>query len=279
MNPQAKLKSSTDGTKVLKINKIDDEQEVSPPPFSLLYFDVQTFSGKFTFDDPIRMIKVRYESGDSKENGEHVSFQSNAENTIIQDFSNYVIDKDPDIIVCVGEFESKIFHYLFTRIKRLGLNLQLGREVSADDFMNLKRPLSEWIKGRICLESSDRSGGINRQQQHPAFNGFGFAGLIERLRFGFVPLGMASRYGINRLIDSRNCYELIQRGFVISKNNHSGGSKNNNNNHERIRTLEELVSRDKGGMIISPQVGLHENVVALDYDSEYANLIVNHNKL
>jgi DNA polymerase elongation subunit (family B) len=89
---------------------------------------------------------------------------------------------------------------------------------------------------------------------------------------------MTSRYGINRLIDSRNCYELIQRGFVISKSNHSGGSKNNkNNNHKRIRTLEELVSRDKGGMIISPQIGLHENVVALDYDIEYANLIVNHN--
>src|SRR5919198_4638120 len=30
-------------------------------------------------------------------------------------------------------------------------------------------------------------------------------------------------------------------------------------------------------MIISPQIGLHENVLALDYDSEYANLIVNHN--
>ena len=30
-------------------------------------------------------------------------------------------------------------------------------------------------------------------------------------------------------------------------------------------------------MIISPQVGLHENVVSLDYDSEYANLIMNHN--
>ena len=54
--------------RLLRITKIDDEQEVSPPPFSLLYFDVQTFSGKFTFDDPIRMIKVRYESGDSKEN-------------------------------------------------------------------------------------------------------------------------------------------------------------------------------------------------------------------
>jgi DNA polymerase elongation subunit (family B) len=30
-------------------------------------------------------------------------------------------------------------------------------------------------------------------------------------------------------------------------------------------------------MIISPQTGLHENVVVLDYDNEYANLIVNHN--
>jgi DNA polymerase elongation subunit (family B) len=275
IEPTSKVKVEYDGTKLLRISKIDDEQEVSPPPFSLLYFDVQTFSGKFTFDDPIRMINVRYESSDSKENEEHVSFQSNAENIILQDFSNYMLTKDPDIIVCKSESESKIFHYLFSRIKKLGLNLQLGREVSADDLMNLKRPLSSWIKGRICLESSDGNGGINRQ--HSTFDNFGLAGLIERSKFGFVPLRIAARYGINRLIDSRNCYQLIQRGFVISKNNHSSESKNSNNNHERIRTLEELVSRDKGGMIFSPQVGLHENVVSLDYDSEYANLIVNHN--
>ena len=47
--------------------------------------------------------------------------------------------------------------------------------------------------------------------------------------------------------------------------------------HEHIRTIEELVSSDKGGMIISPQTGLHENVMVLDYDNQYANLIVNHN--
>jgi DNA polymerase elongation subunit (family B) len=48
-------------------------------------------------------------------------------------------------------------------------------------------------------------------------------------------------------------------------------------NHEHIRTVEQIVSGDKGGMIISPQIGLHEDVLALDYDNEYANLIVNHN--
>ena len=30
-------------------------------------------------------------------------------------------------------------------------------------------------------------------------------------------------------------------------------------------------------MISSPQVGLHENVVVLDYENEYANLILRHN--
>jgi len=171
----------------------------------------------------------------------------------------------------MGESESKIFHYLLTRIKKLGLNLQFGREVSAND-LNLKRRVSSWIKGRICLESSDGGGGRINVTQQPALVSFGLAGLIERSRFGFLPLGIAARYSINRLIDSRNCYELIQRGFVISKKNYAS----NNNSHERIRTLEELVSRDKGGMIIYPQIGLHENVVSLEYDSEYANLIVNH---
>ena len=49
------------------------------------------------------------------------------------------------------------------------------------------------------------------------------------------------------------------------------------NNHEHIRTVDQIVSGDKGGMIISPRIGLHEDVLALDYDNEYTNLIVNHN--
>ena len=73
---------------------------------------------------------------------------------------------------------------------------------------------------------------------------------------------------MNRLVDSRNCYELIQRGFVIPRSN---------NNHERIRTLDEIIAKDKGGMIFSPRVGLHENVVVLDYENEYANLILKNN--
>src|SRR5207249_656845 len=51
-------------------------------------------------------------------------------------------------------------------------------------------------------------------------------------------------------------------------------SRENNNNREPIRTLEQINSNDKGGMIFSLRVGLHENVAVLDYENEYANLIV-----
>jgi DNA polymerase I len=73
---------------------------------------------------------------------------------------------------------------------------------------------------------------------------------------------------MNRLVDSRNCYELIQSGFLIPRSN---------NNHEDIRTLDEIIAKDKGGMIFSPRVGLHENIIVLDYENEYANLILNNN--
>ena len=39
--------------------------------------------------------------------------------------------------------------------------------------------------------------------------------LVEKARFGYLPLKLASRYGMIRLIDSRITYELLQREFVI----------------------------------------------------------------
>lgn len=95
--------------------------------------------------------------------------------------------------------------------------------------------------------------------------------LIEKARFSFLPLKLASKHGMLKPIDSRITYELLQRNFVIPR------KKSISTHHEQIRTLEEIVDMDKAGMIISPEIGLHENVAVLDYDNEYANLIVNHN--
>ena len=157
-------------------------------------------------------------------------------------------DEDPDILLFEGNhFANTILDYLFVRMEKLGLSLHLGREkTKATLSASFKSPRRDWIKGRLALSS--RIVG----KYSSTLDKFGSAGLIELCRFGFLPLDLAAKYGMNRLIDSRNCYELIQRGYVIPKRRL--------NNHEHIRTIEELVSNDRGGMIISPQTGLHENV-------------------
>ncbi|HXW12602.1 MAG TPA: DNA polymerase domain-containing protein [Nitrososphaeraceae archaeon] len=95
--------------------------------------------------------------------------------------------------------------------------------------------------------------------------------MVEKARFSYLSLQLASTYGMLKLIDSRVTYELIRRNFVIPKLNTVS------KHHEEIRTLENIIEMDKAGMIISPQVGLHDNVAVLDFNDEYANIITGHN--
>jgi DNA polymerase elongation subunit (family B) len=95
--------------------------------------------------------------------------------------------------------------------------------------------------------------------------------MVEKARFSYLPLKLASKYGMLRLIDSRITYELIRRNFVVPKKNTVA------QHHEEIRTLENIIEMDKAGMIISPQIGLHENVAVLDFNDEYANIIIRNN--
>ena len=46
---------------------------------------------------------------------------------------------------------------------------------------------------------------------------------------------------------------------------------------ERFKSARTLQAADRGGTILSPDVGLHENVAALDFASLYPNLICEHN--
>jgi DNA polymerase elongation subunit (family B) len=162
---------------------------------------------------------------------EEVLFEGE-EGAILKEFYDYLQREDTDILISTN----KLLDHLLARMSVYGLDL--GRESGTH--------------GRVCLEPS-----------------LDLPLLIERARFGILPLQMASGYGMNRLIDGRNCFELIQRGFVISSSKYQ--------HYDSIRTVEEIYANDKGGMIFSPQVGLHENVVVLDYENEYANLILRHN--
>jgi hypothetical protein len=172
------------------------------------------FLKKISPEDSVIMIKSRYEdTNDPQQNAETV-FESEQENEILVGFCNYVQERDPDVIVFVGDhYANSNLDYLFAKIFKLGLDLQFGREKKNVALLtSLKHPGVQWVKGRLSIGSK----APNRYSS--TLDKFGFAGLKELCRFGFLPLELAAKYGMNRLIDSRNCYELIQRGFVIPNN-------------------------------------------------------------
>lgn len=77
IEPTSKLKVEYDGSKLLEAVKVDDEDDVNPPPFSLLYFDLHTYSGILASEDSIRLIKVRYGEDETV-------FDNSEENVILQ---------------------------------------------------------------------------------------------------------------------------------------------------------------------------------------------------
>ena len=234
-----------DDLRLINMTKINEEFVVQPPPFSILYFEVITSSSSYSLDsydvnDPIRRINVRYQEEPE------ITFEG-TEETMMKDFCKYILTTDPDILVSTKHHyrSTGVLHYLSARMSELGIDMGLGRDKQTN-----KR---NSIEGRIYLDSD---------------SSLSLVQIIEKAQFACLPLGLAAHYGMIRLIDSRNCYELVNQGFVISRSN---------NMQERIRTVEEIVAKDKGGMIFSPRVGLHENVAVLDYENEYANLILKHN--
>jgi DNA polymerase elongation subunit (family B) len=149
VEPTSKVKVQYDHSKLVELTKVEDEDDISPPPFSLLYVNVQTSSGKINPEERVIMMKSRYEdTNDPQQNAETV-FESEQENEILSDFCNYLQEKDPDIIVFVGDYYANtILDYLFARTVKLALDLQVGREKkNVTTLPSLKHPGTQWFKG------------------------------------------------------------------------------------------------------------------------------------
>jgi hypothetical protein len=97
----------------------------------------------------------------------------------------------------------------------------------------------------------------------------GIAGLDEKSRFAGLPIGVVAVWGPARVIDSRQCYEAIKRGILIPRTR-AGTARN-------VLSAQEVAYTDRGALILSPRVGLHENVAELDFNSLFPSIIVKHN--
>ena len=115
----SKVSVEYEDRKLKSIKRINNDEEIQPP-FSIMQVEIVATTEQTILDtdDPIQSINARY-------NEEDATFHDD-ESTLLQDFSNYVVSKDPDIII-FKNYDLAVLNYLLERIKILSLDLQLGR--------------------------------------------------------------------------------------------------------------------------------------------------------
>lgn len=240
VEPTSRVSAEFDGEWLTRVERIDDSEALEPPPFTILRFSVQyECAGRGR-----AMTGIRASFG-----GEGEGFTGSA-GSAAEAFMAYIKEKDPDLLVC-PKCDSVAYPLLKEALEKVGCAFLPGR---CEDREQVKRQGS--AAGRVFLGGTAYGFSLDER---------GVAGLAERARFAFLPMGLATRWLSNRSIDSRNCFELIQRGYAIPREEY----------FEEARALSELAERDRGGIIITPEAGrLHENVAALDFDSQYPNIIL-----
>ena len=216
--PTSKVRIEFEKERLLSITKVDNGEDVTLPPFSMMHIRISSGS------EPKLNVRL--------DNQTLVIFNGPSDDS----FGSYANENKPDIAIIYAEH----------RQDQSILN-------------SIRNVIAEQSSRTVVVRTRD------------TIEDTSLVEMVEKARFSYLPLNLASKYGMLRLIDSRITYELIRRNFVVPKQNTVS------KHHEEIRTLENIIEMDRGGMIISPQIGLHENVAVLDYNDEYANIITRHN--
>ncbi len=161
------------------------------------------------------------------------------EESVLTGLKELLEQEDPDVVVLD---DTASIHWVAQKAAQHGVSLGFGRE-------------GELTHGRIILG-------------YHSWVDMGLAGLQERSLFTLAPMGVSSDWEAGKTIDSRQCYEAHRQRILVPEM--KGGYVSSMN-------AWDMVKRDRGGMLFTPQVGLHENVGCIDFESMFPSIISRRN--
>ncbi|MDI9609312.1 MAG: hypothetical protein QFX34_03425, partial [Candidatus Verstraetearchaeota archaeon] len=172
VEPTSRVEVDCDGDRILAVKKLQDENDLKPPPFSLVAFEprIERRSGRWELRS-IRCASCGYEA-------------SGGEVQVLESFLDHLACEDPDLVL-IPDLDRRLYPSMLWLSKKEGVPLKLGR--CGDNYQRLQGSAA----GRVFLG--------------PVFYGFsadrwGIAGLVERSRFAFATMGQATRWLSNRAI-------------------------------------------------------------------------------
>ncbi len=223
------------------------------------------------YDDPLGEVKV----------GEIV-LDGADEPALLMGLVDTVARLDPDIIYTSGG-DAFTIPYLYYRAEVNGLTdkFQLGRE--HDNIYSDYLPGTDLDKVTMRTGKSYFTyGQIRYKPPFYAFKGrihldklssfiyleSGLYGLIELARLAGIPLQAMSRLSPGSAISSMQVNQAMCDGVLV---------RWKKNIPESFKSAKTLLYADRGGHIFDPLVGVHENVLEIDFASLYPNIISSKN--
>jgi DNA polymerase elongation subunit (family B) len=230
------------------------------PPFTTLFLDIPKKKGIHCLTDPITSISIN----------DTVITNENESDTLLESI-RHINAIDPDIIF-TKKGDSFLFPYLYHRARHCNIEQEvtLGRvhhqkkrpsKQSKSYFSYgriVYRPAFYTLKGRAHIDTKSSF----------MFTESGLRGLLDISRCSNIPLQLQSRLGPGTVISQIQINKAMQQGYLIPWKK---------NMPERCKSARQLLTSDRGGLILSPPVGLHENVIEFDFCSLYPNIMLRFN--
>jgi len=202
-----------------------------------------------------------------------ITLQSESEENMINDCIDIINDIDPDFII-TKKGDTWDFPYLAHRaeINKIADKIVLGREKNHPLTKPNKAGTSYFSYGQIHFKPyAVRLLGRIHIDESSCFiwkDDYSIHGIYEIARTCRLPLHTATRASIGKCMSSVQFYNATRRNLLIPWKPTVS---------EIFKSRMELLRGDRGGLILEPRVGVHENVGEVDFASLFGNIMLKKN--
>ncbi len=223
------------------------------PPLRILAIQPNTNPGQFAPG----LIKISY-------NNQREGVSTANPVALLQRVSQLIEQYDPDIIAT--EYGDKwLFPYLFKIAQKAHLPFNPNRDqtkraiqIKESTFTSygrvVHRDQQTLLLGRVHIDG----------QNSMLFKDHGLFGFCQQARITGLPLQKAARRSPGGGFTGMQIRTALENDILIPVNKKQ---------RERFKTVAQLLSADRGGVIYQPTIGLHRDVAEIDFFSMYPSLM------
>jgi DNA polymerase elongation subunit (family B) len=268
--PLGRVTVYSDSDEITKWRMNDDvwSTDYEIPKLRVIGLDIKLGDKVPRLDSRLSGISISPFDYPGEEMNEPISIQGEDEEDILQEAEAQVRKFDPDFII-TGNGDAFVFPFLYTKALKLATTFNLDRDTEARRITPntqaggrtyfsygriMYRPATQRFYGRIHVDG----------QNTFVYDQCRFEGLFEISRISRMPFHTSSRASIGKSLSGLQFYHAFRRDTLIPYKPVIS---------EDIKSMENLLIADRGGLVFVPLPGVHERVCEFDFASLYPSII------